>query len=199
MVQIISYCGKTWFWRQNLKYTVLYIHSYIALVYTTHASSAQWLLGLFLSLKCLAGSGRVLHSGRFDQFFVRFLHYSHWSESTGQKIVNWTTVHTLCTTTTSVHNEAVARLVTTYYYSRTGDVIRKTLGLSWPQKKYLTEKFRKNRPPKKLVKIMEMKTRDKFYARSGSCIREPHVSYCYFVFKLDITVVFWSQRLVWFE
>ena len=29
---------------------------------------------------------------------------------------------------------------------------------------------------------MEMKTRDKFYARSGSCIREPHVSYCYFFF-----------------
>ena len=27
-------------------------------------------------------------------------------------------------------NAAVARLVTTYYYSRTGDVIRKTLGLS---------------------------------------------------------------------
>ena len=94
---------------------------------------AQWLLGLFLSLKCLAGSGRVLHSGRFYQFFVQWLHYSHWSESTGRKMVNWTTVHTLCTTTTSVHHVAVARLVTTYY-SITGDVIRKTLGFSWPQK-----------------------------------------------------------------
>ena len=162
-------------------------------MYTTHASSAQWLLGLFLSLKCLAGSGRVLHSGRFDQFFVRFLHYSHWSESIGRKSGKSTTVHTLCTTTTSLHNEAVARLVTTYYYSRTGDVIRKTLGLSWPQKKYLTEKFRKNRPPKKLVKIMEMKTRDKFYARSGSCIREPHVSYCYFFSNLILLQFFVSK------
>ena len=112
----------------------IYIHTLHWCTQLMPLAHSGCLLGLFLSLKCLAGSGRVLHSGRFDQFFVRFLRYSHWSESTGQKIVNWTTVHTLCTTTTSVHNEAVARLVTTYYYSRTGDVIRKTLGLSWPQK-----------------------------------------------------------------
>ena len=109
---------------------------------------AQWLLGLFLSLKCLAGSGRVLHSGRFDQFFVRFLHYSHWSESIGRKSGKSTTVHTLCTTTTSLHNEAVARLVTTYYYSRTGDVIRKTLGLSWPQKLFNGKIPKKSAPQK---------------------------------------------------
>ena len=159
----------------------IYIHTLHWCTQLMPLAHSGCLLGLFLSLKCLAGSGRVLHSGRFDQFFVRFLHYSHWSESTERKFGK--SHHcVICTTTTSVHNEAVARLVTTYYYSRTGDVIRKTLGLSWPQKNYLTEKFRKNQSQNKLVKIMEMKTRDKFYARSGSCIREPHVSYCYFCF-----------------
>ena len=44
---------------------------------------------------------------------------------------------------------------------------------------------------------MEMKTRDKFYARSGSCIREPHVSYCFLFSNLILQLFFglkdWSD------
>ena len=95
---------------------------------------AQWLLGLFLSLKCLAGSGRVLHSGRFDQFFVQFLHYGHWSESTGRKSGKSTTVLYIPPQLVCTMQQWLGLLLHTTTLRRTGDVIRKTLGLSWPQK-----------------------------------------------------------------
>ena len=72
---------RTWWYR--LYYTVgrpdfgakiwnirscIYIHTLHWCTQLMPLAHSGCLLGLFLSLKCLAGSGRVLHSGRFDQF-----------------------------------------------------------------------------------------------------------------------------------